>query len=233
MDCETGRRRIPGIPREALRLNRTNQDRKRHSYKFRQASEHFIPFVRVIPKWFIDCGPGSAWEFQAANRAWPNARILGLEPSPVGYRAALNRWPKGGILLPVAAWDRDEPVRLYYPQDLLHGTAFFDGERNINDDVTPAPTDDWLEVQGRSLDSLDREYGPFEQVALWMDIEGAERRALRGAKNLLDRGEIVAVNVEVRPDSYREVKEILTKAGLKFVRDYFACETVRDEVWTI
>jgi FkbM family methyltransferase len=211
---------------------RVNKDKGAALYKAGQATEHFIPYLDFAPKWFIDCGPGSAVEFLNMRYEWPTVKLIGLEPSPVGYEAAKARWPKDGVLLNAAVWDCDGTVKLCYPQDLLHGTCYHDGQHNIADDTTlPADFMDVADVPCRSIDSLDIEYGPFVDAALWMDIEGAERRALKGAAKVLERGGIRAVNLETRPDVCAEVAAVLQGYGFRKVREYFACETVRDEVW--
>ena len=207
-------------------------------YKIGQCAEHFIPWFKkgqptqLTPEWFIDLGPGCACEHEDALKAWPGVKLLGLEPSDVGFRAANTRWPKDGKLLKVAAWDSDGEAVLYYPEDLLHSTLFVDGQRNYDNDTTNVlGTKDLVTCPTRSLDSLDLEYGPFNNVALWMDIEGAERRALKGAASLLARRAIIAVNIEVRPPYAGEIAETLGMGGLKKVYQYFVSEHVRDEVW--
>ena len=202
------------------------------SYKPRQAREHFIPHIKFIPEWFIDCGPGCASEYKDARHKWPSVALLGLEPSPIGYEAARQGFPvdDNSLLLQVAIWDKDEIITLHQASDLLHSLCFRRADEAQTDDPT-GDSADMVKVQARSLDSLDAEYGPFDKVVLWMDIEGSERRALRGAKNLLSRGAIWAVNIETRPEYEIEFNTILSQSGLKTVSRYLQCETYWDEVW--
>lgn len=202
------------------------------TYRPGQAAEHFCPYLPHAPAWFIDLGPGSAEEHLDARRAWPACHLLGMEPSPVGYAAALRRWPDNGRLLPAAAWDTDGELALHKANDILHGTAFANYDA-ILADAPGGTTGDMVRVVCRSLDSLDREYGPFADVALWMDVEGAEQRVLRGAAGLLARRAILAVNVETRPANAAEIGQVLEGAGMRRVNRYLACATYWDDVWVL
>ena len=53
-------------------------------------------------------------------------------------------------------------------------------------------------VEVRAMD-LDSALGPSVRgnVVLWLDVEGSEFRALRGAERLLREGRIVLINVEL------------------------------------
>lgn len=209
----------------------TREIRERDTcYKPTQASEHFTPYVHYTPDWFIDLGPASATEFLAARQAWPRVKLLGLEPSPVGFQYAQERWPADGILLQAAAWDTDGTLTLHQANDLLHGICYPGWNEAMNDDPTGISAD-MLTVPCRSLDSLDREYGPFREAVIWADIEGSERRALKGAIGLFERKAICAVNLEMRPAYTKEVDAFMTQYGFDKVRCYLVCDTFWDEIW--
>ena len=195
-----------------------------------QAREHFIPYIQFQPKWLLSCGPANGEEYLAIRKHWPGIRLLGLEPSPVGYAYALKQWPADGILLQVAVWDRDETVTLHKAHDLMHGTCFVDFDHILADDLT-GDSGDSIQVPARSLDSLDAEYGPFAEAILWLDVEGSERRALEGATWLIARGAIRAVNIEMRPQYATDFQRLFESWGFVSVRRYFECETYWDEVW--
>src|SRR5207244_11987481 len=70
-----------------------------------------------------------------------------------------------------------------------------------------------------SWDRLDGMCGPFDRAVLWLDVEGSELRALRGAARLLARGAVDLVNVEVIDRggdraALEAVSELLRGAGL-------------------
>ncbi len=174
--------------------------------------------------------PPVAEEHLDARTAWRAVKLLGLEPSPVGYAAALTRWPADGQLLNAAVWDSDGEITLHKATDMCHGTAFKDWAHNLADDLT-GDSGDMVTVPARSLDSLDAEYGPFADVALWIDIDGSESRALAGAAKLLARNAILAVNIETRPEFAKAIGQLLRTAGLAPVRKYLECRSYWDEVW--
>jgi hypothetical protein len=142
-------------------------------------------------------------------------RILGLEPFGPRYRACLPDYP--GDLLPLAAWSEDTPV-----------LPFFESERsNLWGLFAPADVPVAEVVAGRSLDSLDRELGPFSQVVIWADIEGSELRMLQGAVSLLESGRVLGLNLEVRPVPFaagwcveEEVDAFLHRFGYARARVY-------------
>lgn len=191
-----------------------------------QASEHVIPFLDFTPQWFIDCGPGSGVEALEVKEKWPDVNILRLEPSPVGFIAASRLFPAGdnSRLLNLGVWDFDCKLNLSNPYTLLNSTF-----RTLDEPESV------IEVQVRSLDSLDQEFGPFNDVLLWIDIEGSEMRALSGADNLLGRRVIKAINVEVNGETQYSIHPRLRGHGFSKLRTYFDQGNghSRDELWVL
>lgn len=188
-----------------------------------QARHHLLPRLDFVPRWFIDCGPGSGGEALVMMEAFPDIRVIGVEPSPAGFREASRLWGGAGNLVEKAMWDApDQKIELFGPEELLHSTSFYRGSKEGS-----------ILVETTSLDALDALYGPFEYAILWMDIEGAEANALRGGKDTFARGAVRAVNLEVRPTTEGELHTILLGYGLRKVSEYLVCETYRDEVWLL
>lgn len=216
-------------------MGRKNKDVYDEPYKKGQCYDHFLPRLDFKPEWMIDCGPANAYEAMTVYNRWNDVKFLLLEPSPISFEAALKNLPPGGTLLEAAVWDRDTYVDLYYPEDLLHSNLFGTHENAIVEDTHGLgfDTSDVSKVQARSLDSLDNEYGPFSKAILWLDVEGAERRALKGASRLLESGAIWAINLENRPDFAAEIDQLLIPRGFEKLYTYFECASVRDEVWLL
>lgn len=208
-----------------------------YDYRPNQCEHHFALYLNFIPEWFIDLGPASGSEYIDMIRQWPHIKVIALEPSIVGYQSALKRFPKDKQhrLLNVAAWECDGKVRLYHPNDLLHSRLYKAGQEAYDDNPLPVDVEleDSIVVDCRSVDSLSDQYGPFNNAALWLDVEGSERRALKGAAKLFARRAIRAVNIESRPEYSDEIAKIMTDAGLTLVWRYNECSTVRDEVWVM
>ena len=85
--------------------HRVNTESSAIRYKPGQCSEHFLPWVKGTPKWMIDCGPGSAFEWVEAKAKWPDLKGLALEPSPEAFEVARHRFEKLGkdCILPTAS----------------------------------------------------------------------------------------------------------------------------------
>jgi FkbM family methyltransferase len=174
-------------------------------YRPGQARRMF-PYLKD-PEWLLLGGPADADEAQCFAARYPGIKIVAVEPDP-----RMVRWQKengfpAGTLVEAALWDScgaDEIV-------LTEG-----GRRSSM--IRPV-TGERVPVKTVTLDSLSAELGPFTRAVLWLDVEGAERRALAGAAGLFDAGAVDAVLVEVtageRPEDQRVVAEFLEGHGLK------------------
>ena len=148
-----------------------------------------VPFV---PDVFIDIGvgyPGSeAW---TAREAWPDVKIIGAEAAPNRFEACKDDFP--GQLIHCCVGAEDGTFEMQPIKDMV--VMFPRGNQKAADTVV---------VPMRSLDSLSEEFGPFKNVFIWSDTEGAEMEILKGAKNLLDSGEIMGFNIELWEQSQSE-----------------------------
>jgi FkbM family methyltransferase len=212
----------------------------REYHKPAQLYDHFRPHIitsGITPEWFLDLGPGSSSEYLEASMVWPKLKILALEPSEVGFKLAAKRFPKHVVpgLFKVAAWDRNEQVKIYQSDDLNHGELFIDYDHAFSDNLANEKNRPFTTTLGMTLDTLDEQfavlYGRINKAMLWMDVEGSERRVLKGAKNLLERGAIYAINIEMRPGYVTEIHGILSGYGFALKSKYFECDTYWDEVW--
>lgn len=149
-------------------------------------------------EWFVIGGPARENEAQYLKSKRPNLKCAGFEPNPTLFRMQqegrelyYTDKPFPGILVNCALWDSFEPnLEFMVPRggvDIARGSA-----------VKVSGNYDTIKVVGRTLDNLSDQYGPFNNVALWLDIEHAELKALRGAEELLKR--TLLVNVEMHPD---------------------------------
>lgn len=160
-----------------------------------------------VPSWFILCGPADGNEAQTAVKEWPGVKVYGIEPNKyaVDFQLA-NGWP-GNYLFNGAVMDYTGYCQIYgiSPDDLRHGRA-------------PEGDEKGGEVPCWQLDRLD--VGIWKRALLWMDIEGSEAKALRGAELLLSRGVVWWVSVETStalPDVLAEVEATLTRHGFERV----------------
>ncbi len=199
------------------------------SYHPGQATDALFPLLDFVPRWFIIFGPASGTEALEARLWWPSVKVLGLEPSRAGHLAAEKTWPPppDSTLLNCAGWESDGTVNFWDPGTPCHGGCFADelNEDNSADDAS-------VPVPCRSLDSLDAEFGPFEDAVLWADVECSERPILRGGARMLRRGAVRAVNLEVRREHGDEIARMLLDLGFVKRLEYLGGgRGYRDEVW--
>ena len=148
-----------------------------------------VPYLNKVPSWLILGGPADGDEAQTAVKIYPELRVVGIEPVEAYRHWQLeNGWPCGAPLLAGALTDSDSPplVSLYQPASNPRAASLMVERGGVV-----------CQVSSVTIDQLDRLWGPFSDVLLWLDIEGYEVEALRGARELFKRQAVMAVNVEV------------------------------------
>lgn len=185
------------------------------------------PYLDRAPKWVVIGGLGDVMEARQCRDRWSDVKILGVDPDPRAIQwQERNGWPSGCGLLPLALSDSvgTAPIRMdsvccpsMHPRNVARG-----------------PVQQVRLVKTTTLDVLDRTYGPFDDCVLWLDLEGWDYTALKGATDLLASGRVMAVNVEVRyddPPTNAAMRELLVKAGYNLVLAWFRQWWGHNEVW--
>ena len=152
-------------------------------YQQRQAEVLFKHWPEKID-WFIVGGPANAYEAQTVVNNFPDVKCVGFEPVQefIEMQESLN-FP--GELYDYALWDENCTLEMPILKEKLNSSSLC---RGINTSYRRT-------VKGRTLDSLSEELGPFTNSVLWLDIEGAELKALHGANYILDN-HVKLINVE-------------------------------------
>lgn len=142
------------------------------------------------PEVFIDIGvkaigdPTCSSEAKDIHAKFPNAKIIGFEPNPNAYEMWKKKYP--GQLLKIAVADRDaDDVQFYYVDRMFVRHARPHQKKNPN------------KIPTRSLDSLEAEMGPWNNIFVWSDTEGCELEILQGARRLLEEEKIIGLNLEI------------------------------------
>jgi FkbM family methyltransferase len=155
-------------------------------------------FIEKSPEAMFDIGVGPKSEYLTLGRRYPNMKIYGFEPCRVRFERLVPKFP--GILMPYAAWDENAELKLHRKtKDAKFGdapTIFNQGRNKLKISES---------VSARTLDWLDDQLGNLDRILLWMDIEGAEMKALMGATRMLKDQRIKWLNLEVRPKPKREI----------------------------
>ena len=108
-------------------------------------------------------------------------------------------------MLNIAVWNKDEVITM---QNIDGMSINFPRQHQVSNDK--------LKIQARSLDSLEKQYGPWNNIFLWSDTEGCELEILKGAIGLLESKKIIGMNLETWEYnqskgwcSYKELVEFL------------------------
>ena len=181
--------------------------------------ENIVPYIKTTPEWLILGGPGDGNEAQCAAKMYPGIQIIGLEPlEQMREHQLSNGWPVEAKLLPYALSDTHGMVEMCINPDNFRASS------TIPNWCAAAPATDRakaLIVETVTIDSLNDPNDPFRKVILWLDIEGSEITAIRGATQLFDSGEVILVNVEITdryPEHAAKVNSLLTHYGFREVR---------------
>lgn len=195
-----------------------------------------LPHLPHPPRWLFLGGPADANEAQTARRLWPGIPVVGVEPNPeaVAWQRA-NGWPSDAPLLHAALTDRHGgTVEVTYEPGRLRNARRSDSP----DQYVPASASRRITVPAVSIDGLtdllEPTLGPVEDALLWLDIEGSELLALRGAGRLLGGGRVMSINVELMdtiPGVTSGVHQLLTAAGYIAVCEWNASAACRDRVY--
>ena len=164
------------------------------------------------PDALINCGVGMWPHCEAAqfHDRWPQATIVGCEPNRKTFAIRSRDYP--GELLPVAVGQRHGTLLLYPAKEdggmssLLRPVEGFAVEHE-------AP----YEVPCTTIDEI---APACERGWLWLDIEGYEAHALRGATETLKRCRWVSLEVSNRPRregeaTVAEIEAILAPHGFR------------------
>ncbi len=166
-------------------------------------------YLRFEPQWLILGGPADADEAQTFVTDYPDGNVIGVEPC-----SEMVKWQRShafpGRLLHAALSDEVGIAALSVPHtehrcSTIHNPMGDGRGYGVEEVVTV------------TLDSIHEAYGPFPQSILWLDIEGMELRALKGASKLLASGDVRMVNVEImlhdETTTGRDIRHLLNDAG--------------------
>ncbi len=177
-------------------------------------SKFFDRVEGLPPDALINCGVGMWPHCEAAqfHDRWPQATIVGCEPNQEIHSVRARDYP--GELLPVAVGGQEGSVMLY-PGDEDGGMSSL-----------LLPTEDYPIAHGEPYEvactTIDHIALPCHRGWLWLDIEGYEANALRGATETLRRCQWVSLEVSNRPRrrgeaTVEEIESILKPHGFRLL----------------
>lgn len=186
--------------------------------------EHVVRWLPREPRWLVLGGPSQADEAQTAKRLWPAIEVIAFEPVE-----RMREWQARhgflGRMIPRALWHEETEVEMWG----------IDGPTGSS--VLPLPNGARLpdRVRTTTLDIAERQFGPFEDALLWLDIEGAELEALQGGRELLASGRVLLINVETcdrELGARAAIGELLKGCGYHCAERWNSASGAHhDEVW--
>jgi FkbM family methyltransferase len=182
----------------------------------RRSGNAFCQYLTLIgwqPNFVVMAGVGGANHDETAvmRESWgTDFELYGFEPSPEAYRCAHKTFP--GRLWPHGLWSRICTQPLHIKPRWMDGSSMF-----ATEDQAARKT---VEVSCVTLDEFFAVNFTGEHGALWLDCEGAELEALKGANKFIDK--VDAINVELTSVgrlggwcSPRAVHDLLDDYGFK------------------
>lgn len=187
--------------------------------------KQYLPDKPVI----VEAGVCDGVDTEDFAAHFPGASIHGFECLPHYFEVAKQRMSKyhNVTLYPFALSDVSGEANFYVSK--LNGDFYGSGSllapklhREVHPDIS---FDQQIKVISISLDDWKRRYNIARVDFLWLDLQGAELKALRGCENVLK--DVKAIFTEVSlietyegVPLYEEVKTFLTFRGFRIVKEY-------------
>jgi len=174
--------------------------------------------------YLIGVGPKTEWvEYK---RRYPKGHLFGCEPHPESYEKMKSSFT--GTLFNEAIDEVAGEVD-FYPAEVPMQSSFFKFKASKGHPI---------KVSAITLDQFDLKCGKQDNILLWMDIEGAELRALKGGKALLESGRVKVINLEITDIpkaagwcTLSELTDLLKGYGYRVLRTYNEQRTHRDIIY--
>jgi len=132
-------------------------------------------------------------EVDVLREEWPGVAIVGFEANPHIVKSVQKRYP--GTIFPMAVVNKVGSIGLHSKKRHKDGSSIHklnvehDGDLNID------------EVSASTLDAMFPDGPVGNRVLLWLDCEGSELSALKGAVHFVEKVEVINVEMTSNPQA--------------------------------
>jgi FkbM family methyltransferase len=179
---------------------------------FEPKTWEFIKSITTRGDVIIDVGANiGTYTVPLARKVGMDGLVVALEPSPVcktlSFNVAINGL-ENVVVINKAAYSKRKIMNLYYTPQKTGLTSLY------SDWTAKASTHKCsIEVEVLPLDELLRSLELKKVRLLKIDVEGAEKDVLQGARNILEITDFCVF--EARPNTIKDCKKILMEEGFK------------------
>lgn len=151
----------------------------------------YLNHIDFMPSFIVMGGVGGGSEDgQVFREVWPEMEMYGFEPAPKAYNEARKTFP--GRVYPHALWSSTCTRTLFVKPGWVDGSSLYTNsdDQHMRKEV---------EIPCVSLDAFFANSSLPTGGALWLDCEGAELEALKGAEEFIKNIDVVNVELTSLP----------------------------------
>lgn len=156
--------------------------------------------VRINPDGFIEVGAYEAAFSLEMKKKFPRASIVAVEANPRVFQHFSDKVNKQDVTyLNLAVDEETAEIDFFIPEVIAGNKMPFAGRMGSTREVGLRESESSkVTVSAKTLDSIAEDIRG-EKLCLWVDVEGAAEKALRGGEETLKRTAIVYVEMESSP----------------------------------
>ena len=186
--------------------------------------------IKGTPKTFYNIGVGQRPHEEAEHllSKFPGIEVFGTEPQYEIFVDRLRDYP--GKLFHFGIWNQPTLKYLNLHEDFGSSSVLQSTELGLTAGIINEEA-----IFCIGLDDFDSLCGWKDDIFLWLDIEGAELEALKGARQLLYSGRVNWISIEANKQSRRigdpsfeSIKDYLEQYGFNEYVEYRGCDVLGD-----
>jgi FkbM family methyltransferase len=159
--------------------------------------------LHINAKISMECGANEAGYSKYIASALPSCKIYAFEANPIVFNHYVQQeaFPANMEYINKAVSDKNGFVTFFAPSlketGLLSTTAGIGSILRQESKSFPDWDEQDVTVESITIDSFLNSFPQFYNVAMWIDVEGANKELLSGAQISISSGKIAIINIEV------------------------------------